>query len=545
MIDVLVVGAGPTGLVAAAQLHAFGVDVRIVERRPAPRPSRALVVHPRTLEVLAPLGLAAALVARGDPAATVRIHTARRTVTVPLSAHRLDDTAYPFFLAIPQAVVESTLAEHLAARGVPVERRVELTALTQGADGVTAVLRHADGRDERVSARFVVGCDGADSTVRAQTGIAFPMTPYRSTVWLADLDIDGALPRDSIHGFVGPAGILFLFPAGTPAPWRLLTVRPRDVAPAQGPPDRAALQAVSDRFTAGALRLGEPLWAAEQHLRRGQAARYRAGRVLLAGDAAHLNSPAGAQGMNTGIQDAVNLGWKLALVVRGDASPALLDTYEHERRPVGRWVRRLTDLAFLGEAAATWPLPELRGRLAPLLLPLLDGRPAPAPLLRLVGGLVTRHRRSPAATEGTPRLRRGPRAGDRVPDGQLRVDGQVRWLHRLLSPPGLHLLCCGPGPWDRAALTALTERGDGTLHVLRIAASSGEGTLFDPGGRLLARLGVTVNAVYLVRPDGLVAYRSAGTDLGGAAAYLDRWRSPAATAPAGRAPDAVAGSPRR
>ena len=544
MIDVLVVGAGPTGLVTAAGLHAAGVDVRIVERRDRPRPSRALVVHPRTLEVLAPLGLADALVARGDPAATVRIHVPGRTVSLPLSGYRLADTAFPFLLAIPQAQVETTLEAQLRARGLAVERRTTVRALTQDRDAVTAVVRREDGGDERVRARWVVGCDGADSTVRQQAGIAFPTSPYPAVLWLADLDVDGDLPTDAIHGFVGPAGILFLFPAGEPAPWRLLTVRPRDVAATGGPPDLAALQAVADRLTGGVLRLRRPRWTAEQHLRRGQAGRYRAGRVLLAGDAAHLNSPAGAQGMNTGIQDAANLAWKLALVVQERAAPDLLDTYEAERRPVGRRVRQLTDLAFLAEAASTWPLPELRSRLAPPLLRLLDGRPVPAPALRLVGGLVTRYRRSPAASEAAPRLWRGPRAGDRLPDGQVRVAGALRWLHRLLEPPALHLLCCGPGPWDEDALAALTRRGGGALRVLHLAAAAGDGAVFDPGGRLLARLGVSRNAVYLVRPDGYVAARNAGTDLGGVAAYVERWLSPAAVPP-GPEPAVVSGAPPR
>src|SRR5690606_33834556 len=150
--------------------------------------------------------------------------------------------------------------------------------------------------------------------------------------------------------------------------------------------------------------------------------------VVLAGDAAHLNSPAGAQGMNTGIQDAANLGWKLALVARGEASPRLLDSYEAERMPVGRCVRMLTDLAFVGEVGDVPPLQWLRGSLAPLALPVLDGRRVPGPLLRLVGGLMTAHRRSFAVSEGSPRPRRGPRAGSRLPDARVLVDGTERRL---------------------------------------------------------------------------------------------------------------------
>jgi 2-polyprenyl-6-methoxyphenol hydroxylase-like FAD-dependent oxidoreductase len=539
MIDVLVVGAGPTGLSLAAQLQAHGATVRVVERRLRPRPSRAFVMHPRTLELLATVGLAAPLVAAGGAATVVRLHSRRGSVTLPLSG-RMDDTAFPFMLAIPQAVVERTLQQALEDRGLRVERGVELVDCGTRPDAAAALLRHGDGREERLRARYLVGCDGAGSTVRRSMGVGFPGAPYRELLWLADLEVDGDLPQDAVHGFVAPDGILFLFPAGAPATWRLLTVRPRrmrDTAASAAPstpgasaasatparPGRDRLQAVADLVTGGRLRLSEPVWSTEQHLHRAQAERYRVGRVVLAGDAAHVHSPAGAQGMNTGIGDAGNLGWKLALVARGLAAPELLDSYAAERRPVARWVRRLTDVAFLGEAAALPPLPWLRGAVAPMVMPLLDGRRVPGPLLRVVAGLSTRHRRSPAVTEGRPALRGGPRAGDRFPDARVRRDGETRWLLDLLRPAALQLVCCGEGAWDDTGLGAVARRYHGVVQVRRLRRQPCEGTIHDPGGQALARLGADDGAVYLVRPDGYVAFRSAGASTAGVERYLARW----------------------
>lgn len=205
----------------------------------------------------------------------------------------MDDTAFHFMLTIPQAVVERTLEGQLGKRGLLVERGVDFVDCHAHPDHVAATLRHPDGREELGEARYLAGCDGADSTVRQRVGVGFTNRTYRAPVWLADLDVEPSLPPDAVHGLVGPAGMLFLFPAARPAPWRLLAIPPPPMGSPSptGPPSREALQAVADAATGGAVRLGEPVWAVEQRLRRGQADRYRAGRVLLVGDAAHGPQP--------------------------------------------------------------------------------------------------------------------------------------------------------------------------------------------------------------------------------------------------------------
>jgi 2-polyprenyl-6-methoxyphenol hydroxylase-like FAD-dependent oxidoreductase len=424
------------------------------------------------------------------------------------------------------------LEAHLRRAGVPVERGMELVSLRQRPGAVECVLRGPDGHRHLTEAGYLAGCDGADSTVRRSAGISFPVRDYRPTLLMANLQADGDLVPGTVNGFVGARGVLFLIPSQEAAAWRLLTVGSGDRrggpgdrrgGPGDGrggPPDLATLQAAADRFTGGSLGLRDLAWATTVRLRRGQATRYRAGRVLLAGDAAHLNSPAGAQGMNTGIQDACNLGWKLALVATGVAAPGLLDSYQAERWPVARRVRQLTDLAFLVEAGDLPPLGWLRGYAAPLVLPLVNGRTAPAWAFRLLGGLLTRYRASPAVENGRPAPRRAVRAGDRLPDALVVSGGKEVWLHQVLRPAGFHLLLCGrPGAFDRPAARALGTGLGVPLHVHWLAPEPAPGVIGDPRREVLGRLGGGT-AVYLVRPDGYVSHRSRGPGLDGVARHI-------------------------
>jgi len=371
LADVLVVGAGPTGLTLAAELAAFGVRARLIDRGlDRVHESRALAIQPRTLEVLAGLGVTDELVAAGNRAVQLRMHVPGRVLAVPMFDLGLDDTAYPFLLFLSQAETERVLGEYLAAADVPVERGVELADLSNTADAATATLRHRDGREEVVSARYVAGCDGGHSSVRRLAGIRFEGGSYPQIFVLADTEADGVEPG-AAHVFASEAGMLFFSPLVTPATWRLLAMRPpADRTPPDTPVVLDEVQALATSYTGGTVRLHDPVWMTNFRLHHRAAARYRAGRVFLAGDAAHVHSPAGAQGMNTGIQDAVNLGWKLAQILRGVTDPALLDTYEAERAPIGSMVLRFTDRAFT-IATSTKPVVRFaRTRLGPAAIPL-------------------------------------------------------------------------------------------------------------------------------------------------------------------------------
>ena len=528
-LGVLIVGAGPTGLALAVQLLVLGVRFRIIDRNlDRARESRALAVQPRTLELLRTPGITRELLERGNDAVALRMHAGKRVVSVRLFETGLEDTAYPFLLFVSQAETEDVLNRHLAAGGVEVERGVELVDCTSDCEGVACTLRDRAGEIRTTRARFLVGCDGAHSSVRDLSGIPFEGAAYPQTFALGDLDVDGDLDPDAVHAFLGPAGMLFFFPLGRPAPWRMIGMAPTGIAAGGEQAQREAsleeLQGIADAYTGG-VRLRDPVWLSYFRIHHRQAAHYRSGRVFLAGDAAHVHSPAGAQGMNTGIQDSWNLGWKLALVDGGVADKALLDTYEGERLPIGRFVLRFTDRAF---SVATSRNPLVRflrlqvvPRLAPLLLCL---RRARAAAFRTIAQLGLDYRRSPAVEEGEPALRRGPRAGDRLPDARIRSDSRAVWLQEALGPTGFHLLLCGEhGDWDEESPAALRERYRGLVVVHRLTREAATGVLHDPDGTALHRLGVEGAAQYLVRPDGYIAYRCAGAETLGLERYLARW----------------------
>ena len=537
--EVVIVGAGPTGLALAAQLQQFGVTARIVDRQlDRVHESRALVMQPRTLEVLRGLGITQTLIERGNDAVQLRIHFGNPVIAMRLFDIGLDDTAYPFLLFISQAETEAVLNEYLTAQGVDVERGVELLAFTAGADEVTCTLRRQDGTSEQVRTRYLIGCDGAHSTIRQAAGIPFEGGAYPQTFVLADLEVDGDLEHGPGHAFLGAEGMLLFFPLGTPATWRMQSLRPPPAAADDGKlkagePSLAELQAICDRFAGGTLRLHDPVWTTYFRLQHRQAARYRAGRVFLAGDAAHVHSPAGAQGMNTGIQDAWNLGWKLALVLRGVAEQALLDSYEPERWPVGRFVLRFSDRAATIAISDSRLVRLIRTQIAPRLVPrLLRFRRGRTFGFRTISQLAINYRNSPAVQEGEPALRRGPKAGDRLPDARISRDSQPGWLQEAMAAPTSHLLLCGPvESWDGEQLAGLSDRYGGLIAVHRLTREAAAGVLHDAEGRAFARLGVESAAQYLVRPDGHIGYRSGGTDLRGIERYLARWFPGAGTEP--------------
>jgi 2-polyprenyl-6-methoxyphenol hydroxylase-like FAD-dependent oxidoreductase len=535
-LDVLVVGAGPTGLALAAQLQAYGIRFRMIDRSAdRAHESRALAVQARTLELLQDLNLADALVARGNRSARVMIHVDGRTAAeAELADFGRDDTRFPFVLFVSQAETEALLGEHLAAGGAKIERSVELSDFVADQHGVACVLVHPSGREERVRTRYLAGCDGAHSTVRKGAGIGYEGDAYPRDFLLGDVEADTSLRRDTIHPFVGPRGIAIFFPLGHPATWRVIAVD-GDTG-ATGELALEELQRSVDGATGGGVRLSDPAWLARFRLHHRQAAAYASGRVFLAGDAAHIHSPVGAQGMNTGIQDAWNLGWKLALVLTGRASPEILGSYHAERWPVGHFLLRTTDRAFSlvtrvmsPGRIGSWVRREVVARLLPRVL---SSRRLRASAFHFVSELGIHYRESPLAREGTPRLDGGPMAGDRLPDARITRDGWETHLQRELAGPDLQLLLCGPiAAWERKRLDELAGNWRAPVVTEYLTPHASPTALVDTHGEALRRLGVSGSAQYLVRPDGYVGFRCAGTDPTQMDAYMHRWFAPAAPAP--------------
>lgn len=337
--DVLIVGAGPTGLTLAAALQARGVRCLLIDRlAEGANTSRAAVVHARTLEVLEPLGVSAALVARGLQAQRFSVRD-RDRVLMPIGFAQLP-SRYPFTLMISQAETERALLDRLLALGGTVLRPRTLVGLTQSAERAQATLD--DGTC--ITARYVVGADGMHSAVRGFAGIPFDGDRYDEAFVLADVQLDGGVPHDEVVLYFSPAGMAVVAPLPDGRHRVVATV---DEAPEQ--PDAAFIQALLDARgpQRAPARVRALLWSSRFRVHHRIAAHYRAGRLLLAGDAAHVHSPAGGQGMNTGMLDAMRLATALGRALEGDE--AALDAYGAERRPIAQQVialaHRLTRLA--------------------------------------------------------------------------------------------------------------------------------------------------------------------------------------------------------
>ncbi|NJP97276.1 monooxygenase [Nonomuraea sp. FMUSA5-5] len=335
MDPVIVVGAGPTGLWLAAELRLHGVPVTVLETREERDPhSKAVTVHPRTLEVLAMRGIAGRFRAAGMPIPTGHFGGLPQ---------RLDfgvlDTAYPFTLFLPQADTERLLEEHARELGATVLRGHRVTGLEERPDAVT-VLVEGPGGPYRLRASYVAGCDGTRSTVRQAAGIAFPGTDPSVWGWLGDVVLDeppaGPLSAAGEHGGV----MVVPLPGGV---HRFVGATADDLRPGHpGELTMEELRAKVVRVLGTDFGMRDPRWLSRFGNAARQAEAYRRGRIVLAGDAAHMHFPAGGVGLNVGVQDAANLGWKLAATVRGTAPAGLLDTYHAERHPVGAELLRHT-----------------------------------------------------------------------------------------------------------------------------------------------------------------------------------------------------------
>jgi 2-polyprenyl-6-methoxyphenol hydroxylase-like FAD-dependent oxidoreductase len=336
--QVLVAGAGPVGLTMAAELARYGVAVRIIDKA-AQRTdkSKALVIWSRTLELLDRAGVSDALVAAGHRVDAANIIAGSRTIGhIGLAGV---NSPYPYALMLPQSDTERLLEAHLLSLGVGVEREVELIGFTDTGTGVTAALRHSDGRQETLETAWLIGCDGAHSSVRHTLGLPFLGDTLHTDWVLADVHLAGLqAPASEMAAYWHEDGVLAMFPITTNR-YRIVA----DRGPSQGPhpadPTLQEVQAVVDRRGPGGLTLSDPVWLSGFRINERKVGDYRLGRVFVAGDAAHVHSPAGGQGMNTGMQDTVNLAWKLALVCRGTCgADKLLDSYSVERSAVGQQV---------------------------------------------------------------------------------------------------------------------------------------------------------------------------------------------------------------
>jgi 2-polyprenyl-6-methoxyphenol hydroxylase-like FAD-dependent oxidoreductase len=494
--DVLIVGAGPTGLVLALWLTRLGVKVRIIDKTAEPgTTSRALAVQARTLELYRQLDLTDAVLKLGHKVPAVNLWVKGEPATrLPFERIGSDLTPYSFLHIFPQDEHERLLIERLQALGVSVERRTELASFTEKDGRVLAHLRGPEGREEGCEASYIAGCDGARSTVREVIGTGFPGGTYRQLFYVADVEAAGPPINGELHADLDEADFLAVFPLAGQGRARLIgTVRDERADRA----DTLKFEDVSDRAIKHLkVDVRKVNWFSTYHVHHRVAEHFRKGRAFLVGDAAHVHSPAGGQGMNTGIGDAINLAWKLAWVLAGNAPDKLLDSYEQERISFARRLVATTDRVFSFVTAEGRIADIIRTRVAPVLIPTaMAFEAAREYLFRTVSQITLNYRDGPLSVGAAGHVH----GGDRLP--WVSIDGRdnfeplaaMNWQVNVYGSAG-------------AQLTDWCACHNVPLHV------------FDWRQEHEAA-GLARNALYLLRPDTCVAL----ADASGAPDVLERY----------------------
>lgn len=514
--DVLIVGGGPTGLALALELALHKIQFRIVDNLPVRSDkSRALVIQPRTLELLNRHDdLADTILSRAVIGLGGKFYTHGRVFAdIKFADAGFTDTAFRSTVWLSQANTEVALEEELTASGYRVERPFAAESISQDESGVTVTLRDGEENTSVIKCKYVVGCDGAHSVVRHAANLTFDGEPYTQQFILCDVKLDGAYEPGRISFFVGRR-VMILFPL-TDGFVRLVGVRQMTNSDKEVELDE--FRELIKEVAPGNWELHDPIWLAGFRFHHRGVNSYRSGRLFVAGDAAHIHSPAGGQGMNTGIQDAINLGWKLALVLQGKREPTLLDSYDAERRPIGDHLLNGTDKLFYFITSSHPAMQIFRNYIIPILLPLVVRfRFVRARLFRFITEFGIRYRRSPEVTTGMG-YRGLVKGGDRAPDGKVaNSDGDVCFLQHLCSPREHTLLLFSGLGNDMGAEEALdtiqakaTASAASKLPVLQVY---GPGLYKQQGwvdidGLLHKRYGLeNGGGLLLIRPDLYVAF---------------------------------------
>lgn len=355
--DVLIIGAGPTGLALACQFIRYGVDFVIVDKNETTTPhSKAIGVQARTLEIYEQIGLADKLIGLGWKAERARLIVGGE-VRGELDLGEIGEgmSPYPFVLIVEQGKHEKLLHDHILSQGKEVRWQTELVSFTQNDDGVRATVKAADGNTETIDARYLVGCDGARSLVRHTLGLTFEGTTFERLFYVADVDIDWEHGHDALTAVLLRDNLLAFFPMAGEKQWRIVGTFPDEFAKDEGDVLYEEIEEQIKRDTQFDLDITKVNWFSTYKVHTRHVNKFSEGRCFLAGDSAHIHTPAGAQGMNTGIQDGYNLAWKLAMVLRAACGERLLDTYNEERLPNAENLLKTTD-SFFNLAASPDPV---------------------------------------------------------------------------------------------------------------------------------------------------------------------------------------------
>ncbi|MGH7849924.1 MAG: FAD-dependent monooxygenase [Thermodesulfobacteriota bacterium] len=540
--DVLVVGAGPTGLTMACELARHGITPRIIDKAPAPSDkSKAFGIHARTLELFESMGIVETVLGQGNICNGFDMYNHGK----PLVSVVFDSlpTKYPYFLIIAQSDTEKILNAHLESYGVRVEREKELVGIERKQDSLRARIRLNDGSEQFIDCSYVAGCDGAHSSVRHILDLEFKGAPYPYYWLLADCDLDWKYPLHHMSVFIHPSGVTAYFPLYSDRGRLMFELPDAPVDEEMPEPTIEDVRRLMGEREIDYRSVGNPNWLAYFKLHHRMVDKYGDGRMFLCGDAAHIHSPIGGQGMNTGIQDSYNLAWKLALVLKGESPGSLLDSYNRERHRVGKGVVGLTDMATKMIGLHNPVLAAIRNKLIGTLSAL---DPVEEKLLLTLSQIEINYRESPIveerwyqpdAVEGYHNYRHDLQAGERVKDYSLMSldgNGSIQLYDLLKDIRHNLLLFTGPLPEDmefdelRKIQHSLESEYGGLIAVHMIAGSDGlppdftkMSSVWRDRDLLMHRdFGAAKSSLYLIRPDGYIGFRNQPASLSDLLEYL-------------------------
>ena len=546
MTDVLIIGAGPTGLTAAAEAARHGLSVRIVDaNKERSQHSKALVLHSRSLEIFTDMGFAAQVREAGQEFRALNIYANGKALTrIDFRAIDWQDAIYPFWLSLPQSETERHLEAHLNRLGVEVERQTKLTGLVQKEGQVEVTLEKIDDDGAMVAQQVVkvpwlIGCDGARSATRKLSDIAFEGTAEDERFILGDVQIEWDLAEDEGQNFMSSDGILLVVPLPKRNQFRIIAHMPALKAGQEPEITVASLQLLMDERSGLKSRVSDLEWHSNFSVKHLVAKRHRKGSVFLAGDAAHIHSPVGGQGLNTGIQDAYNLMWKLALVHQGKATQALLDSYQTERHEVAESTIKKVSFATKVVTLRNPLSKVLRNQLGAILI---NTDAVQNRMGRDVGMLDIRYQPSDVVAEDVSQGRKiigkrddGPQIGERAPNVLFLDEHGV--AHSLIDSlyGTQHTLLLFAGQSDREPSQTLLqieamvrERYASTIRCYIVMAAPPSVAVTD-GARIInsdaavhRRFDAANEALYLIRPDHHIGYRSQPVTQAQFTDYLDK-----------------------
>jgi 2-polyprenyl-6-methoxyphenol hydroxylase-like FAD-dependent oxidoreductase len=495
--DVLIVGAGSTGLALACQFVRYGIDFVLIEKREGVTAySKALGVHARTLEIYEQLGLSQQAVEKGAIATKARL-LKRGEVRAQLDLSNLGTglTAYPYVLFFEQSKNEQLLYDYLKRNGKIVHWQTELICFLQTNEKVIAQVQTTDGALQPIEAKYLVGCDGPKSPVRHKLGLEFAGSTFERLFYVADAKIDWKLPHDALQVCLTKKSLLVFFPLKGENRYRIVGTFPEEFSKDEGDVLYAEIEQRIQAEAEFELYVHDVEWFSTYKVHSRHVSQFSQGRCFLAGDAAHVHTPVGAQGMNTGIQDGYNLAWKLALVLNGKASTAILDTYNEERLENAKRLLQTTDRAFDVAAGSNGLMVFLRTSVLPVVFPYLI-RLAPVKhfLFPLISQIGIHYRHSSLSQHADDRQFK-VKAGDRMP--YVQVEGQS--IYEKLHQSKFHLLMFSNTPSDIDALKAELESWDTAFLDFNIFP-------LDP--EVVKVFGVNQSFSVLLRPDNYIAYLS-------------------------------------